>query len=101
MTDADFDLITKWQTTPEGTAFTRICTLGGVIADLRDFMLHREGAKELRQRTNINALIEHRHELDALIEDAVNQYRLANGIDEGERNPTRTPTIILSAELGP
>jgi hypothetical protein len=47
---------------------------------LREFQQHREGSTELRQRTNINALIEHRYELDSLIDEAVKQYRLANGI---------------------
>jgi hypothetical protein len=80
MTDQEFDIITKWQTSPEGSAFSRICALGSAITDLREFQQHREGSTELRQRTNINALIEHRYELDVLIDEAVKQYRLANGI---------------------
>jgi hypothetical protein len=79
MRDEDFDLVTKWQTSPEGSAFSRICELGKAITSLREFQCHREGATELRQRNSINALIEHQHELECLINDAVKQYRLANG----------------------
>jgi hypothetical protein len=79
MTDAEFDIITKWQASPPGRAFDRICTLGAAIADLRELLLHRDGVVDVRE--HIKALIEYREQMNDLIADV-----------------SPKPTIILAAE---
>jgi hypothetical protein len=76
MTDQELEIVTKWQESPPGKAFDRIRSLGIAITELSDLMLHRESVGEMSQRNAINALIDHRHELDCLIDDAVRLWKL-------------------------
>jgi hypothetical protein len=65
MTDAELEILARWQETPPAKVFDHIRTLEKTLRDLRELLTYREGAIEMR--SHIKALIEAREELNALI----------------------------------
>jgi hypothetical protein len=65
MTDAEMEVMRRWQESPPAKVFDAVRNLGKAIEELRELQLYREGFIGLREHNA--ALIEHREELNQLI----------------------------------
>jgi hypothetical protein len=65
MTDAEMDILARWQESPPAKVFDRVRNLETAITELRELMTYRECVTEMRQ--HFKSLVEQREELNELI----------------------------------